>query len=117
VWVSLGDDLVACRDDVRRHIAFYVGAMGPVGRNFYADLVRRYGYEEAADAVAACYAEGRRHEAAAHISDELVDDLGLVGPPGHVAEQLDAWRGSPVTTLVVDAPDLTTMETITELLL
>jgi F420-dependent oxidoreductase-like protein len=117
VWVAMGDDLAACRDDVREHIAFYIGAMGPIGKNFYADLISRYGYEQAVAKVAACYAERRPSEAAAWIPDELVDELGLVGPPGHVAEQLDAWRRSPVTTIIVDTDDLTTLETLAELVL
>ena len=81
----------------------------------WADLVARYGYEEAVAQVAACYAEHRRSEAAAWVPDELVDELGLVGPPGHVAEQLDAWRQSPVTTIIVDTDELTTLETLAEL--
>jgi F420-dependent oxidoreductase-like protein len=115
VWVSLGDDLAACRDDLRRHIAFYVGAMGPVGKNFYAEVVRRYGYEDVVDRVAACYAERRGPEAAALIPDQLVDELGLVGPPGHVAEQLDRWRSSPVTTIIVDTHDPAALTTLAEL--
>ena len=115
VWVSLGDDLAACRDDLRQHIAFYVGAMGPVGKNFYAEVVRRYGYEEVVDRVAACYAERRGPEAAAHIPDQLVDEVGLVGPRSHVAEQLDRWRDSPVTTIIVDTHEPTALTTLAEL--
>ena len=36
------------------------------------------------------------------MSDELVDDLALVGPAGHVAEQLARWRQGPITTLIVE---------------
>jgi F420-dependent oxidoreductase-like protein len=115
VWTSLGDDLAACRDDLRRHIAFYVGAMGPIGKNFYAEVMRRYGYEEVVERVAACFAERRGREAAACIPDQLVDEVGLVGPKGHVAEQLDRWRDSPVTTLVVDAHDPAALATLAEL--
>lgn len=117
VWVCAGDDLAACRDDVRRHIAFYVGAMGPVGKNFYAELVARYGFGDAVDRVASCYADGRGREAAAHIPDELVDELGLVGPRQHIDEQLEAWRNSPVGTMIVDTQDPATLRTLAELVL
>ena len=108
VWVAAADDLAACRDVVRRRIAFYVGAMGPPGNNYYAELVGRYGPEEAADKVAACYRERRPAEAAACIPDGLVDDLGLVGPRSHIADQLAAWRDGPVGTIIVDTDDEST---------
>ena len=117
VWVSIGDDIGACRDEVRQHIAFYIGAMGPIGKNFYAELVRLYGYDDVVDQVEQCYVDGRRREAASHVSDALVDDLGLVGPPSHVAEQLAAWRNGPVTTLIVDAHDPETLRVLAELVL
>lgn len=116
VWIALGDDLAECRDRVRRQISFYLGAMGPIGKNFYAELVSRYGYEDAVQQVATCWAEGRSREATAHVPDELVDEVGLVGPKGHVAEQLDRWRGSPVTTIIVETADLQELEVLADLL-
>src|ERR687887_436067 len=47
--VVLGDDVQWCRDMVKPSLALYVGGMGSRGRNFYNDLVRRYGYEAAAE--------------------------------------------------------------------
>jgi F420-dependent oxidoreductase-like protein len=117
VWVSLGEDLAACRDKVREHIAFYLGAMGPIGKNFYAELVRQYGYEDVVIQVAECYAEGRRGEASAFVTDELVDEVGLVGPRSHVAEQLEGWRDGPARTLIVDVTTETDLELLAELAL
>lgn len=57
-----------------------IGAMGPIGKNFWADLVGMYGHEEVVARVADCYTSGRRREAAQFVTDALVDDLGLVGP-------------------------------------
>lgn len=39
----------------------------------------------------------------AAVSDELVDELALVGPPGHIRNQLEAWKAGPIDTLLVDA--------------
>lgn len=117
VWVAVGEDLAACRRKVADHIAFYVGAMGPPDNNYYATLVRSFGYEEMVDAVVACYAERRRGDAGACVPDALVDDLGLVGPAGHIAEQLDAWRESPVGTMIVDPVDVESVRTLAELAL
>ena len=118
VWVALGDDLARCRDEVRPRIAFYVGAMGPPDRNYYAEVVRRYGFEEAVDAITRCFAERRPSDAAAHVPDELVDDLALVGPRSHIAQQLEMWRRLPVaTTLVVDSTDEPTLTMLADLVL
>src|ERR1019366_3956231 len=48
VMVVLNDDVQAARDKVRPMLALYVGAMGAKGKNFYNDLVSRFGYEPAA---------------------------------------------------------------------
>jgi hypothetical protein len=49
------------------------------------------------------------------VSDELVDQLALVGPPGHIAEQLAAWREGPITTLIVEPTDANAIEPIAEI--
>src|SRR4051794_15749122 len=51
VLTAIEDDLAAARDVVRPDIALYVGAYGPKTRNFYADLVRRYGFDADVDAI------------------------------------------------------------------
>lgn len=101
VPVYIGDDLDACRDKVRPLIGMYVGGMGARSRNFYNQLVRRYGFEAAAAEVQERYLSGDRRGALAALPDELVDELALVGPPARISEQLQAWRDSGVTTLVL----------------
>jgi alkanesulfonate monooxygenase SsuD/methylene tetrahydromethanopterin reductase-like flavin-dependent oxidoreductase (luciferase family) len=74
--------------------------MGARGRNFYKDLVTRYGHEEAAATVQSLYLEGRKGEAAGAIPDALVDDVALVGPKERIAERLSIWRDAGVDTLI-----------------
>jgi F420-dependent oxidoreductase-like protein len=105
VLVSVGDDLDACRDALRPRLALHIGGMGSRDANFYADLVRRYGYEAEADLIQDRFLAGDRSGAAAAVSDELVDDLALVGPPERVREQLDGWRSSPVDLMLLEMPD------------
>ncbi len=105
VIAALGDDLAACRDRVRPRIALHVGGMGSKDKNFYKSLVARYGYEEEAELIQDRFLSGDRAGAVAAVSDQLVDDLTLVGPPGHVAEQLSVWRQSPISTLIVEPGD------------
>ncbi len=112
VSVVVGDDVQACRDMVKPFLALYVGGMGARGRNFYNDLVRRYGYEEAADAVQSLYLEGRKGEAAGAIPDDLVDDVALVGPPERIAERLPLWRDAGVTTLIATTWQVEALEAL-----
>src|ERR671911_570920 len=48
VNVCIDDDVDRARDQMRHFIALYVGGMGSRERNFYNQLVQRYGYEDAA---------------------------------------------------------------------
>lgn len=101
VPVVLGDDVQACRDMIKPALALYVGGMGARGRNFYNDLVRRYGYEGQAKVVQDLYLEGRKGEAAGAIPDALVDDVALVGPRERIADRLQLWSEADVDTLIV----------------
>jgi F420-dependent oxidoreductase-like protein len=101
VPVVVGDDLGACRAAVKPRIALYVGGMGARGRNFYNDIARRYGYEEAAQRIQDLFLGGRKDEAAAAVPDALVDEVALCGPRERLREQLAEWRGAGVSTLMV----------------
>lgn len=102
---------------IKPMLALYVGGMGARGRNFYFDLVCRYGYEEAATRVQDLYLEGRRMEAVSAVPDELVDEVSLIGSREEIADRLEAWREAGVTTLVVMVQEVETMRTLAELIL
>lgn len=113
----LTDDVEAGRELLKPYYALYIGGMGARGQNFYTDLARRYGYEEAAGKVQELYLAGHKREAAAAIPDALVDELALVGPRERLAERLDAWRASGVTTLLVSVHEPSTLRVLAELVL
>ena len=115
VPVALGDDIAACRDEVRPKIAFHIGAMGSRDKNFYKSLVERYGYEEDAARIQDLFLSGQRKESVAAVPDELVDELALVGPAEHVADQLAAWREGPISTLIVEPTRADAIEPIAEI--
>lgn len=115
VFVAIGSDLDTCRNAVRGRIAFHVGGMGPRNRNFYAKLVARYGYQEKVEEIQTLFLSGARAEATAAVPDELVDDLCLVGPPEKVSRQLESWRACPITTLIAEPVDATSLRTIADL--
>ncbi|MFZ1770887.1 MAG: LLM class F420-dependent oxidoreductase [Caldilinea sp.] len=117
VPVVLGDDVDACRDSVKPFLALYIGGMGARGRNFYHDLACRYGFQEAADRVQDFYLAGQKDAAAAAIPNELVDAVALCGPKSHIAEKLEAWRASPITTLNMTTFDPAAVRVMAELVL
>jgi len=115
--VLVGDDVEALRDALRPHVALYVGGMGAKGRNFYNALVRRYGWEDEAERIQELYLAGKQREAIAAVPDALVDAVALVGPKERIAERLEAWRETPVTTLVLGTPQPQALQTLAELVL
>jgi len=88
-------------DAIRPMLALYIGGMGAKGRNFYHDLVCRYGFEAEADVIQDRYLAGKKDDAATAVPDELVRQSSLIGPAGYVRERLEVLRASGVTTLNV----------------
>jgi F420-dependent oxidoreductase-like protein len=109
VNVMITDDTAGARDAMRPYVALYVGGMGSRDKNFYNALVRRYGFEDAAQKVQDLYLEGKRDEAMAALPDELLDTVSLCGSPDRVRERLDVFREAGVGTLMV-APMAWTFE-------
>jgi F420-dependent oxidoreductase-like protein len=100
VNMSIDDDLDRARDSIRPMLALYVGGMGSRDKNFYNQLVQRYGFEDAARKVQDLYLDGKKDEAAAALPDELIDMIALVGPKDRVKDRLEAYRDAGVGTLI-----------------
>jgi F420-dependent oxidoreductase-like protein len=107
VQVSIDDDVERARDMMRPFIALYVGGMGSRDKNFYNQLVRRYGFEDAAGEIQDLYLAGKKQQAAAAIPPELIDLVTMCGPRARVAERLEVYREAGVGTLIasVMAPE------------
>jgi F420-dependent oxidoreductase-like protein len=117
VSVLVGDDVEALRDALKPYIALYVGGMGAKGKNFYNSLVRRYGWEDEAELIQELYLAGKQREAIAAVPDELVDAVSLVGPKERITERLEAWRETPVTTLILGTAQPEALQVLAELVL
>jgi F420-dependent oxidoreductase-like protein len=115
VQVCVSDDLQDARDKMRPHIALYVGGMGSRERNFYNQLVQRYGFEAQAKEIQDLFLEGKRDEAMAAIPDELIDTISLCGPGDVVRERLAVYRDAGVGTLGVTPVAFTVDERLTQL--
>jgi F420-dependent oxidoreductase-like protein len=100
VNVAIDDDVDRARDVMRPFLALYVGGMGSRQQNFYNALVRRYGFDEAADEVQHLYLSGKKDEAAAALPAELIDLTSLCGPAERIKDRLDVYREAGVGTLI-----------------
>jgi len=115
VTAMVSDDRESARDAMRHYVALYVGGMGSRKQNFYNALVRRYGFEDAADRVQDLYLEGRKDEAAASLPGELIDTLCLVGPRDFVRERIAVYRDAGVGTLMISPMAWTFEERLAQL--
>jgi len=117
VVVNITDDVDAGLRPVKNMLALYVGGMGARNRNFHKELVTRMGFGAAAEKVQDLYLAGRKEEAAAAVPDALADEISLVGPVARIRERLEAWRATPVTSLLVSARSSAELKTLAELVL
>lgn len=93
------EDRHVARTITRQHIAYYVGGMG----TFYAELMKRYGWAEVTARVQERWRQGDRAGAAALISDEILDELAIVGEPDECRAKL-RWHQEQGITLPILCP-------------
>src|SRR4051794_29492549 len=116
VPLIVSDDVDASIDALRPFYALYFGGMGAKGTNFHANVAIRMGYEREVDQIQELYLGGKKDEAAARVPQELIEKLSLVGPPDKIRHDLEAWRESIVTTLLVTG-EVETVRAAAELVL
>jgi F420-dependent oxidoreductase-like protein len=110
------DDVEATADALRPMYALYFGGMGARGTNFHANVAIRMGYEADVAKIQELYLAGHKDEAAAAVPTKLLEQLTLIGPADKIRHDLDAWRDSIVTTLLVGG-DPATLRTVAEIVL
>jgi len=72
------------------------------------------GYEREVDEIAELYLAGRKDDAAAKIPRDLIEAMALIGPREKIREDLERWRESIVTTLLISG-DAATLRAAAEL--
>jgi F420-dependent oxidoreductase-like protein len=112
----VSDDVDGSIDALRPFYALYFGGMGAKGTNFHANMAIRMGYEREVEEIQELYLGGKKEEAGARIPRELIEDLSLVGPKEKIRDDLEKWRESIVTTLLISG-DAATLRTAAELVL
>jgi F420-dependent oxidoreductase-like protein len=99
--VAVGDDVKGLLDLARPTVALYVGGMGAKGKNFYNELVTRYGFEAEAAKIQELYLGGNKRDAEAVVPLELLEMCNLVGPASYVKERIAAFAEAGVTNLQI----------------
>jgi alkanesulfonate monooxygenase SsuD/methylene tetrahydromethanopterin reductase-like flavin-dependent oxidoreductase (luciferase family) len=84
----------------RGMISFYIGGMG----DYYHALLCRMGFQENADLVQSLYADKKRDEAAAAVSDEMLEALVIAGDSDFCRERLGIWREAGVGLPILGLP-------------
>ncbi len=97
--VCVTDEPEPILDMARPMLALYIGGMGARDKNFYNQLMVRYGYEAEAKAIQDLYLDGKKDEAAAAIPAEFLSLTNLVGSEGFIRDRLVAYAEAGVTVL------------------
>lgn len=105
-------DAGMARSMIKPLVSFYIGGMGV----YYHALFCRYGFKENADLVRDLYAKGDRKQAAAAVSDELIDAIAICGPPEHCREKLAEWREHGMGKALVNLPTGAPFEMVEQML-
>lgn len=116
VNVAIDDDLERAYDRLRPILALYVGGMGAKEMNFHADVFRRLGHEQAVERIQSLFLDGQQDSAIAAVPDAMIDEICLVGSVAKVRDDLEAWKESRVTTMLVGG-SITTLRTMADLVL
>jgi F420-dependent oxidoreductase-like protein len=114
VTVNVNDDLAQALLPVKWMLAFYIGGMGAAEKNFHLNLIARMGFEAEARRVQQLFLDGKRAEAAAAVPDRLADEISLAGSPARIRDRLQAWKASPVTTLLAGTRDVGALRLLAE---
>ncbi|HEX6619258.1 MAG TPA: LLM class F420-dependent oxidoreductase [Solirubrobacteraceae bacterium] len=96
------DDVERAADLIRPRLALYFGGMGARSMNFHREVPVRMGYEAEARKIQELYMDGKKDEAAAAVPTRLVEQLALIGPADKIRHDLEAWRESGVTSLLIE---------------
>jgi F420-dependent oxidoreductase-like protein len=104
VPMIVNDDIEAAADMVRPMLALYVGGMGARSANFHFEVLARLGYEETCIRVQDLYLSGKKREAMAAIPTSMVQDTALIGPIEKIRDDLAAWKGTAITTMLMGGP-------------
>ena len=112
--VIVNDDVEKAADWVRPMLALYIGGMGAKGANFHFDVFARLGYEAECLKIQELYLSGLKAEAVAAVPTAMVQDIALVGPLAKIRDEIQLWKETVVTSLLVNT-DVPTLRALAEI--
>ncbi len=115
--VIINDDIEEALIPIKRSLALYIGGMGAKDRNFHNELVKRMGFEQEAETIQDLFLNGKKDEAAKAVPTQLADEISLVGSVDRIKDRLNAWRETPVTSLLVGTQSKDELRSFAELVL
>ncbi len=121
--ISAGVTIDVCEDvekgliPIKNTLALYIGGMGAKKRNFHTELMGRMGFESEAKRIQELFLDGKRTEAAVAVPDQFADEISLVGPPERIKERLEAWKETPITSILVGTHSKNKLRQVAELVL
>ena len=115
VPVIIHDDVEEAADFLRPVLALYIGGMGARGE-LPRQRVRPDGLRGRSAEIQDLYLEGKKEEAAALVPMSLIEETALIGPKEKIRDDLEPWRESCVTTMLLYG-DANTLRTMAELVL
>jgi F420-dependent oxidoreductase-like protein len=117
VAVIVDEDIERAADLVRPTLALYIGGMGAKEANFHFDVFVRMGYEAEAHRIQDLYLAGDKAAAIAAVPTKMAEDIALIGPVAKIRDDLEMWKESMTTTLLLMSTDLAMMRTMAEIVL
>lgn len=105
VPAAVSDDPEEARYMIRRHVAWYIAN----GEGYRKAIGSKYPSET--EQIRSAWDEEGPDDAAAHVTDEMVDDLGVAGTPERARERLRTLADRPmVDRLIVNVPKTASSE-------
>lgn len=100
VLTAVSDNADEARDAARRHIGFYLGAMGP----HYRAFVARFGFAAEVQQIHAAWTQGEKRAAFAAVTDLMLDEIAVAGTPAECRDKLARLRRMGVDLPVLFFP-------------
>ena len=113
--IIVDDDLERAADRLRPSLALYIGGMGARGVNFHHEVFARMGYEAEAAVIQDHYLAGDKKSAIAAVPTRMVEDVALIGPWAKIADEIQLWKQTVLTTFSVSG-DLGQLGRVVDLL-